>query len=147
MLVAFSVNLVSVNLCLWVLSPRNKLYYLLSYKSSEFLHGMPTIQIAVPGKVSLTCGEAHSHQTQSFEVLELSNNDFHRMIPPAFGNNLFYLEYLDLYLNKLEGPIPGSIFSPGKLEVRILTQNNSSGDLPEEIRNWQTLFCVQISSS
>ncbi|TKY53354.1 Leucine-rich repeat receptor tyrosine-protein kinase PXC3 [Spatholobus suberectus] len=45
---------------------------------------------------------------KALQWLDLSNNDFHGLIPPAFGN-LSDLEYLDLSSNKFEGSIPPGI--------------------------------------
>ena len=110
----------------------------------------------------VTCGHHHSlveklilsHQNlggnvssisilKSLKWLDLSNNDFHGVIPPAFGN-LFYLEYLDLSLNKFEGSIPPELGALRSLKTVNLSNNLLVGEIPNELQGIESLQDFQI---
>ena len=107
---------------------------------------MPTTQNIAAGKVP-PVAIIISHQNLGGDVssisrlkalkwLDLSNNDFHGLIPPTFGN-LFYLKYLDLSSNKFEGSIPPELGA-----LRSLKTLNQSKERYQ--RNFRALRVYRI---
>ncbi|KAG4996701.1 hypothetical protein JHK85_028140 [Glycine max] len=127
--------------------------YLPSSKSLEFLDEMPTTQNIAPGKVPPVAiiishqnlrGDVSSiSRLKALKWLDLSNTDFHGLIPPTFGN-LFYLEYLDLSSNKFEGSIPPKLGALRSLKTLNLSNNLLVGEIPKELQGLESLQDFQI---
>ncbi|KAL5137652.1 Leucine-rich repeat receptor-like tyrosine-protein kinase PXC3 [Glycine soja] len=123
------------------------------YQSLEFLDEMPTTQNIAPRKVP-PVAIIISHQNLGGDVssisrlkalkwLDLSNNDFHGLIPPTFGN-LFYLKYLDLSSNKFKGSIPPELGALRSLKTLNLSNNLLVGEIPKELQGLESLHDFQI---
>ncbi|OAY43202.1 leucine-rich repeat receptor-like tyrosine-protein kinase PXC3 [Manihot esculenta] len=78
--------------------------------------------------------------------LDLSGNNFHGLIPSAFGK-LSQLEFLDLSLNKFEGLIPLELGSLRSLKSLNLSNNLLVGEIPDELEGLESLEEFQISSN
>ncbi|KAG5003480.1 hypothetical protein JHK82_027492 [Glycine max] len=127
--------------------------YLPSSKSLEFLDEIPATQNIAPGKVPPVAiiishqnlrGDVSSiSRLKALKWLDLSNTDFHGLIPPTFGN-LFYLEYLDLSSNKFEGSIPPKLGALRSLKTLNLSNNLLVGEIPKELQGLESLQDFQI---
>ncbi|KAF7804078.1 leucine-rich repeat receptor-like tyrosine-protein kinase PXC3 [Senna tora] len=85
-------------------------------------------------------------QLKALRLLDLSDNNFHGFIPPAFGN-LSDLEVLDLSSNKFDGSIPPELGGLRNLKSLNLSSNLLVGKIPEELHRLQKLQEFQISSN
>ncbi|XP_057814455.2 putative receptor-like protein kinase At3g47110 isoform X3 [Cryptomeria japonica] len=68
----------------------------------------------------------------SLEVLDMSNNSFHGVIPDL-GQKLSNLKELHLWGNQLIGPIPTSLGNCSKLKFLDLGLNNLNGSVPLQL--------------
>ncbi|XP_047318190.1 leucine-rich repeat receptor-like tyrosine-protein kinase PXC3 [Impatiens glandulifera] len=75
--------------------------------------------------------------------LDLSYNNFHGSIPPAFGN-LSHLEFLDLSSNMLGGVIPSELGKLRNLLSLNVSGNSISGEIPNELEALENLQDFQI---
>ncbi|KAK4272525.1 hypothetical protein QN277_021070 [Acacia crassicarpa] len=85
-------------------------------------------------------------QLKALRQLDLSNNNFHGYIPPAFGN-LSDLEVLDLSSNKFEGSIPPELGGLRNLISLNLSNNLLVGKIPSELHGLEKLQEFQVSSN
>ncbi|XP_057841043.2 putative receptor-like protein kinase At3g47110 [Cryptomeria japonica] len=74
----------------------------------------------------------------SLEVLDISNNSFHDVIPDL-GQNLSNLKELHLLGNQLSGPIPTSLGNCSKLKFLDLSLNSLNGNVPLQLRKLSSL--------
>ncbi|KAJ1378660.1 Tyrosine-protein kinase, active site [Sesbania bispinosa] len=81
---------------------------------------------------------------KSLRWLDLSNNNFHGLIPPVFGN-LSDLEFLDMSSNKFEGSIPPQFGALRSLKSLNLSNNLLVGEIPKELQGLENLQEFQIS--
>ncbi|RDX74960.1 Leucine-rich repeat receptor-like tyrosine-protein kinase PXC3, partial [Mucuna pruriens] len=80
---------------------------------------------------------------KALKWLDLSNNNFHGLVPPAFGN-LPDLEFLDLSSNKFEGSIPPELGGLRSLKTLNLSNNMLVGEMPKELQGLESLQDFQI---
>ncbi|KAJ1408981.1 Tyrosine-protein kinase, active site [Sesbania bispinosa] len=85
-------------------------------------------------------------ELKALKRLDLSNNNFDGLIPPAFGN-LSDLEVLDLSSNKFEGSIPPQLDGLKNLKSLNLSNNVLVGEIPMELQGLEKLQDLQISSN
>ncbi|XP_057814454.2 putative leucine-rich repeat receptor-like serine/threonine-protein kinase At2g24130 isoform X2 [Cryptomeria japonica] len=74
----------------------------------------------------------------SLEVLDMSNNSFHGVIPDL-GQKLSNLKELHLWGNQLIGPIPTSLGNCSKLKFLDLGLNNLNGSVPLQLGKLSSL--------
>ncbi|XAR69464.1 Receptor protein-tyrosine kinase [Bertholletia excelsa] len=82
-------------------------------------------------------------ELKSLKWLDLSYNNFHGSIPPAFGN-LSELEFLDLSSNKFWGSIPLELSRLRNLVALNLSDNLLTGEIPNELESLEKLQDLQI---
>ncbi|KAJ4970665.1 hypothetical protein NE237_003764 [Protea cynaroides] len=92
------------------------------------------------GNVTLVSG------LKALKWLDLSFNDFHGPIPPAFGN-LSELEFLDLSWNKFQSSIPPELGSIRNLRSLNLSYNWLTGRVPDELQGLESIHDLQISGN
>lgn len=85
-------------------------------------------------------------ELKALKRLDLSNNNFDGLIPPAFGN-LSDLEVLDLSSNKFEGSIPPQLGGLRSLKSLNLSNNVLVGEIPMELHDLEKLQDLRISSN
>ncbi|KAF5747980.1 leucine-rich repeat receptor-like tyrosine-protein kinase [Tripterygium wilfordii] len=85
-------------------------------------------------------------ELKALKQLDLSGNNFHGPIPPAFGD-LTELEFLDLSLNSFEGSIPRELGSLKNLRALNLSNNLLVGEIPDELEGLENLQDFHISSN
>ncbi|KAG9134722.1 hypothetical protein Leryth_001052 [Lithospermum erythrorhizon] len=85
-------------------------------------------------------------ELKALKSLDLSNNNFHGIIPPMFGN-LSELEVLDLSFNKFESSIPEEIGKLGNLRYLNLSNNLLTGGIPDELSELKKLEDFQLYSN
>ncbi|KAF8398403.1 hypothetical protein HHK36_017330 [Tetracentron sinense] len=83
---------------------------------------------------------------KALKWLDLSYNNFHGPIPPAFGN-LSELEFLDLSWNKFVSSIPVELGSLRNIRSLNLSNNWLTGAIPDELQNLESLQYLQISGN
>ncbi|KAL1827720.1 hypothetical protein ACET3Z_006132 [Daucus carota] len=82
----------------------------------------------------------------SIEILVLSENHIHGMIPYGIGN-LVNLRMFSMYTNFLTGTIPKSIGELSKLGKLFLGENNISGGIPISISNITQLSVLYLDTN
>ncbi|KAK4432123.1 Leucine-rich repeat receptor-like tyrosine-protein kinase PXC3 [Sesamum alatum] len=82
-------------------------------------------------------------ELKSLKFLDLSFNNFHGIIPPAFGN-LFELEFLDLSFNNFGGSIPLELSRLRNLRALNLSNNLLMGVIPDELEGLEKLQDLQL---
>ncbi|XP_057721170.1 leucine-rich repeat receptor-like tyrosine-protein kinase PXC3 [Arachis stenosperma] len=85
-------------------------------------------------------------ELKALKWLDLSNNNFDGLIPPAFGK-LSDLEVLDLSSNKFSGSIPPQLGALKSLRSLNLSSNVLVGEIPIELHGLENLQDLQISSN
>ncbi|KAI4348695.1 hypothetical protein L6164_009387 [Bauhinia variegata] len=85
-------------------------------------------------------------ELKALKRLDLSNNNFHGVIPSALGN-LSDLEVLDLSANMFEGSIPPGLGGLRSLKSLNLSNNLLVGEIPNELKGLEKLQEIQISSN
>ncbi|XP_057438670.1 leucine-rich repeat receptor-like tyrosine-protein kinase PXC3 [Lotus japonicus] len=85
-------------------------------------------------------------ELKALKRLDLSNNNFGGLIPPAFGI-LSDLEVLDLSSNKFEGSVPPQLGGLRSLVSLNLSNNVLVGEIPMELHRLEKLQDLQISSN
>ncbi|CDP22039.1 unnamed protein product [Coffea canephora] len=80
-------------------------------------------------------------------MLELSNNTLSGRLPSSTGYGLINLEWLDLFLNELDGVIPASISNASKLTVLELGQNRFCGPVPNSLGNLRLLRHLELTGN
>ncbi|XP_010472419.1 PREDICTED: receptor like protein 30-like [Camelina sativa] len=83
----------------------------------------------------------------SLQFVSLQNNLFEG--PIDFGNTSSFskLSYLNLFHNKLDGPIPESIFKFLSLDILDLSSNNFIGPIPKSISQLVHLTRLRLSNN
>ncbi|XP_059668414.1 leucine-rich repeat receptor-like tyrosine-protein kinase PXC3 [Cornus florida] len=92
---------------------------------------------ALQGNVTLVS------ELKALKWLDLSFNNFHGSIPPAFGN-LSELEFLDLSSNKFGSSIPIELGRLKNLKSLNLSNNLLTGPVPDELEGLKNLQNFQI---
>ncbi|CAA0812752.1 Leucine-rich repeat receptor-like tyrosine-protein kinase PXC3 [Striga hermonthica] len=82
-------------------------------------------------------------ELKSLKWLDLSHNNFHGNIPPAFGN-LSELQFLDLSFNNFGGSIPLDLGKLTNLRALNLSNNMLTGKIPEELEGLRDLQDLQV---
>ncbi|KAK6124843.1 hypothetical protein DH2020_041419 [Rehmannia glutinosa] len=82
-------------------------------------------------------------ELKSLKWLDLSHNNFHGNIPPAFGN-LSELEFLDLSFNNFGGSIPSDLGRLKNLRALNLSNNMLIGTIPDELEDLKKLQDLQV---
>ncbi|KAL2535063.1 Leucine-rich repeat receptor-like tyrosine-protein kinase PXC3 [Abeliophyllum distichum] len=82
-------------------------------------------------------------ELKGLKWLDLSNNNFHGVIPPSFGN-LSQLEYLDLSFNKFAGSIPVEFSRLRNVRALNISNNWLTGVIPDELESLENLQEFQI---
>ncbi|KAL0404911.1 UNVERIFIED_CONTAM: Leucine-rich repeat receptor-like tyrosine-protein kinase PXC3 [Sesamum radiatum] len=82
-------------------------------------------------------------ELKALKWLDLSYNNFHGIIPPAFGN-LSELEYLDLSFNNFGGSIPLELGRLRNLRALNLSNNMLMGVIPDELEDLEKLKDLQL---
>lgn len=82
-------------------------------------------------------------ELKSLKWLDLSHNNFHGTIPPAFGS-LPELEFLDLSFNNFGGSIPLAFGSLINLRSLNLSNNMLMGVIPDELEDLEKLQDLQV---
>ncbi|KAA8518179.1 hypothetical protein F0562_015653 [Nyssa sinensis] len=82
-------------------------------------------------------------ELKALKWLDLSYNNFHGSIPPAFGN-LSKLEFLDLSSNKFGNSIPADLGRLRNLRSLNLSNNLLTGAIPHELEGLKKLQDFQI---
>ncbi|KAA8517089.1 hypothetical protein F0562_017382 [Nyssa sinensis] len=82
-------------------------------------------------------------ELKALKWLDLSYNNFHGSIPPAFGN-LSDLEFLDLSSNKFGSSIPTELGRLRNLRSLNLSNNWLTGAIPDELEGLKKLQHFQI---
>ncbi|KAI3446474.1 hypothetical protein Pfo_003139 [Paulownia fortunei] len=82
-------------------------------------------------------------ELKSLKRLDLSVNNFHGIIPPAFGN-LSELEFLDLSFNNFGGSIPVELARLRNLRALNLSNNLLMGVIPDELEGLEKLQDLQL---
>ncbi|KAL2464668.1 Leucine-rich repeat receptor-like tyrosine-protein kinase PXC3 [Forsythia ovata] len=82
-------------------------------------------------------------ELKGLKWLDLSKNNFHGVIPPAFGN-LSQLEFLDLSFNKFAGSIPVEFSRLRNVRALNLSNNWLTGVIPDELESLENLQEFQI---
>ncbi|CAA0812419.1 BRASSINOSTEROID INSENSITIVE 1-associated receptor kinase 1 [Striga hermonthica] len=85
-------------------------------------------------------------QLQYLEYLELYSNRINGRIPSELGN-LTNLVSLDLYLNNLSGPIPDSLSNIQRLRFLRLNNNSLTGQIPVSLTSINTLQVLDLSNN
>ncbi|KAK7392897.1 hypothetical protein VNO78_21347 [Psophocarpus tetragonolobus] len=80
---------------------------------------------------------------KALKWLDLSNNNFHGVIPPAF-ESLSHLEFLDLSSNKFEDSIPLELGGLRSLKILNLSNNMLVGEIPKEFQGLESLQEFQV---
>ncbi|KAJ4979780.1 hypothetical protein NE237_010560 [Protea cynaroides] len=102
-------------------------------------------------KLDLSHHELRGNVTLASELralkwLDLSFNNFHGPIPPAFGN-LSELEFLDLTWNNFDNSIPPELGSIKNLIYLNLSYNSLTGRIPDELQSLKSIQDFQISGN
>ncbi|KAL0334304.1 UNVERIFIED_CONTAM: Leucine-rich repeat receptor-like tyrosine-protein kinase PXC3 [Sesamum angustifolium] len=82
-------------------------------------------------------------ELKSLKWLDLSFNNFHGIIPSAFGN-LSELEFLDLSFNNFGGSIPLELARLRNLRALNLSNNLLMGVIPDELEGLEKLQDLQL---
>ncbi|KAI3472192.1 hypothetical protein Pfo_029680 [Paulownia fortunei] len=82
-------------------------------------------------------------ELKALKWLDLSYNNFHGIIPPAFGN-LSELEFLDLSFNNFGGSIPIDLGRLRNLRALNLSNNMLIGVIPDELEDLEKLQDLQL---
>ncbi|CAA3011215.1 leucine-rich repeat receptor-like tyrosine-protein kinase PXC3 [Olea europaea var. sylvestris] len=82
-------------------------------------------------------------ELKGLKWLDLSNNNFHGIIPPVFGN-LSQLEFIDLSFNKFVGSIPVEFNRLRNVRALNLSNNWLTGAIPDELESLENLQDFQI---
>ncbi|KAL3632476.1 hypothetical protein CASFOL_025460 [Castilleja foliolosa] len=82
-------------------------------------------------------------ELKSLKWLDLSHNNLHGNIPPAFAN-LSQLQFLDLSFNSFEGPIPSDLGKLRNLRVLNLSNNMLMGRIPNDLEGLKNLQKFEV---
>ncbi|XP_016514891.2 leucine-rich repeat receptor-like tyrosine-protein kinase PXC3 [Nicotiana tabacum] len=82
-------------------------------------------------------------ELKALKWLDLSNNNFHGLIPSAFGN-LSQLQFLDLSFNMFGNYIPAEFGRLKNLRALNLSNNLLTGSIPDELQGLENLQYFQI---
>ncbi|KAJ0018194.1 hypothetical protein Pint_09547 [Pistacia integerrima] len=81
---------------------------------------------------------------QYLEILDLSDNQIHGVIPPTL-NNLPKLQKIWLSSNQISGTIPSNLSNLSGLQVLDLSDNQISGIIPPALNNLSSLESMDLS--
>lgn len=82
-------------------------------------------------------------ELRALKWLDISYNNFHGNIPPAFGD-LSRLEFLDLSFNNFDGSIPLELGRLRNLRALNLSNNLLTGEIPDELEGLVNLQGLQL---
>ncbi|KAJ0081412.1 hypothetical protein Patl1_09768 [Pistacia atlantica] len=90
-------------------------------------------------------GESLS-KLQYLEILDLSDNQIHGVIPPTL-NNLPKLQKIRLFSNQISGTIPANLSNLSGLQVLNLYDNQISGNIPATVNNLSSLKRISLAGN
>ncbi|KAJ4970758.1 hypothetical protein NE237_003857 [Protea cynaroides] len=103
------------------------------------LPNLQHLNLAMNGNLTASCRQLLSGSWRSIEVLDLSMNSVHGILPSSIGNMTSLVDF-DLFSNNVTGGIPSLIGFLCKLKSLNMESNVLTGGLPEFLEGTENCF-------